>query len=300
MLNLRKLCLDKGIAYLEEGHHHCHLGWAQTHCPFCARGKGGFHLGFNLEYGNFNCWRCGKHSVWDVVSSLINTKNKSKIYQTIQQYQIKGLKKQTKKRAATRKRNINYPPETKTLSAQHKKYLRGRGFNPIELETLWELLGTKHLSGEWNWRIIIPIHNLEGQVVAFQGRAISPNVKPKYKMINKEEAAEEPSGLVYGLHKVEGESIIITEGPADVWRVGPGAVALFGTDWTMGQANKLRKFNNRYILFDPEPTAQKKAYELAEWLSAFPGQTEVISGFEKDPGDMTGKELKEVRGLLKN
>lgn len=185
------------------------------------------------------------------------------------------------------------------LAPQHIKYLRSRNFDPDKLTKLWDLTGTQHLSGEWSWRVIIPVKTASGQVIAYQGRSISPTAKPKYKMSRDEDILEEPQGLLYGLQWATGDDIIIVEGATGVWRLGPGTLATFGIDWKLPQANKLRKYKRRFILFDPEPQAQKRAQELAEWLSYFPGTTEILTGFDTDPGDFTEKQAEEIRQELK-
>jgi hypothetical protein len=93
---------------------------------------------------------------------------------------------------------------------------------------------------------------------------------------------------------------VVVEGAADVWRLGPGAVATLGIDWKSPQAEELRLYPKRFIIYDPEPKAQAKAEELAKWLSSFKGHTEVVSGFKTDPGKFSDrlacKVMKELLG----
>ena len=299
MINLKRLCSDKGITYIEDGHHHCHDGWAQIHCPFCAGGVSGYHLGFSLKFGTFNCWRCGKHNPWEVLEKLLKTSDKSVIYEVQQKYKIDGMR--IKRVEKVRKRSIKLPDGTEDLAEQHRRYLEKREFDPDELIEKWGIKGTQHLSGEWNWRIIIPIHDENGDVVAYQGRSLRDDVKPKYKMADDGDCLRDPKTLIYGIHKVEGSYISIVEGITDVWRIGSecGAVGLFGIDWNIIQANVLRKFEHRYVLFDPEPEAQRQAEKLARWLSFYPGVTEILENLPSDPGGLTTKELNELRELLK-
>lgn len=296
MLNLEAFCQDNRVEYLTEGHHHAHQGWAQIHCPFCSSGSEGWHLGFNLEGGNFNCWRCGKHSPWDVVGALLNTKNGSKISEAMAKYGTGYAAR--KRKSITRKKAIKPPSGTEPLEKPHRKYLKKRGFDPDKLVEDWGIQGTSHLSGLWNWRIIMPISNIDGIIVAYQGRTIRKKIKPKYKLIDNTEMLEDPKKLLYGINKVPGDSVLIVEGPADVWNLGPGAVATGGIDWTTAQGNILRGFKNRFIIYDPEPKAQERAEELAKFLSYYPGNTEIIDGLDSDPGDLDGDEKKEILSLI--
>jgi len=296
MLNLESFCRDHRIDYITEGHHHTHQGWAQIHCVFCSSGTDGWHLGFSLEGGNFSCWRCGSHSNWDVIGAIINTRNGAKIAEVLDKYDT-GRRAQRAK-AITRKKKIKTPPGTGPIGRAHRKYLETRNFDPDQLVEEWGIQGTKYLSGAWNWRIILPIHNKTGEVVSYTGRTIKHDTKPKYKMSDNVDMVEDPKGLLYGIDKIPGDSIIVVEGPADVWGIGFGAVALLGIDWTTEQANQIRKYKNRYIIFDPEELAQKRAWELAKWLSYFPGNTEIIDDLSCDPGDLDGEEKKEILSLL--
>lgn len=292
VLDFVRLCKEKNIPYLESGHHHCHEGWVQTHCPFCTDGTHGWHLGCSLEGGNFNCWRCGGKSIWDVLAKILPPRDKHNLKGIVRQYSS-SLPQLTKKKVI-RKRSIHPPPRLGPLHQIHKRYLRSREFDPTELEKRWDLQGTRGLSGEWSYRIVTPIKNVDGTIVAYTGRAIREGKKPKWKTSQNEEMLADPNTLLYGVEKTDGEQVLVVEGPSDVWRLGPGAVALLGIDWKEEQAGILRRYEKRYILFDPDPNAQRQARGLAAWLAAFPGETEIISGLPCDPGAIPQREAKKM------
>jgi DNA primase len=184
------------------------------------------------------------------------------------------------------------------MTHHHRWYLRGRGFDPKALEEEWGLLGTQHLSSRWNWRIVIPVQDARGRVVAYQGRTIREGVEPKYRMTDHADIPADPRSLIYGINKTREDGVIIVEGVTGVWRLGPGAVATFGIDWKREQANQLRHFERRFIIYDPEPKAQERALGLARWLGIFPGTTEVVEGFQTDPGDFTPELARKIRRRL--
>ncbi len=293
MLDFERICTDHKIPFIRQGHHHCHDGWLQTHCPFCSAGKDGWHLGFNLERGNFNCWRCGSLNAVAVLSVLLHVSN-SEASQLIHTRQKAGGHAVP---IAERKEEIEPPPGIMPLGILHKHYLKKRGFDPDELEATWGLKGTQHLGGIWSWRIIIPVHDGLGRIVAYQGRALDHNVKPKYRMSDDKDILCDPRGLLYGEHLAK-HAVVIVEGAADVWRIGPGAVATFGINWKPQQAHKLRKYRRRYVMFDPEPKAQQRARDLARWLALYPGETEIVDDLRTDPGDMGWGMARRVRALL--
>jgi len=283
MLDFITLCKEFNIPYLESGHHHCHEGWIQTHCPFCADGTHGWHLGFGIEKGNMNCWRCGSHPIYKFLSTVLQNRGIS-VKQILKLYG-KDRTVIPKKEAKPRRRKTKQPPNMGLFSNSHFSYLIQRRFNPPKLRREWNLKGTKGISSEWSWRIIAPIFNESELIVSYAGRSLNPKAKPKWKFSHKEEMSDDPKKMIYGIEKAQ-DRVLIVEGISDVWRMGVGAVALLGIDWKIEQAFILKNFSHRFIMFDPEIQAQKKAKELADWLAPFPGETEIISGLPSDPGDL--------------
>lgn len=293
MLDFVRLCREKNIPYLESGHHHCHEGWIQTHCPFCADGSWGWRLGFSLEKGNMNCWVCGSHSVYDFLKIVLKQNPK----QILKEYFIETIYTKAKL-IKPRIRKVKKPPFMEAPSKIHKEYLLSRNFEPNKIITEWELQATKGLSGNWSWRIIAPIRDKENYTVSYSGRSVSKKEKTRWKHSKKEDMSVDPKTLLYGIEKIYNDRVIIVEGIADVWRLGPGAVATLGIGWHVEQAFILKSFNYRFIMYDPEPQAQKQAKKLADWLSPFPGTTEIISDLNSDPGDLDQTEAHKIMNVL--
>lgn len=211
-------------------------------------------------------------------------------HRIIEEYKVQGAFALNIRTPKMRKRDAVRPPHLGTLSSAHRRYLRARNFDPGELIEKWDLMGAGHLSGPWRWRIVAPVRSMSGRIVAYTGRAIHPDVRPRWKTTEKDKLADDPRKIIYGIDRVEGDSVLIVEGPSDVWRMGYGSVALLGIDWKPEQAFVLRSFAKRFIMFDPQKEAQKRARELANWLSPFPGETEIITGIGSDPGDLSDAE----------
>lgn len=294
MFNFPRFASEHGVPYLSSGHHHCHEGWLQTHCPNCTDGKHGYHLGYSLVKGNLNCWRCGYVRTVDAIAAWLRVPRGTAfdIYRRYSDGRPEG-----RRAPIVRVKKCPPPPDLGRLRKPHRTYLRARRFDPDELEAEWSLGGTGPLGGRWKWRVVFPICSDRGDTVAWCGRSIF-DVKPKYRMTEDAKCLEDPRTFLYGIHKVAGDAVIVVEGPADVWRIGPGAVGLLGIDWKQEQANKLRHYRRRYIMFDPDQRAKKRAQQLAEWLSLYPGVTEVIEGLKTDPGDMSAKEARRLRKEL--
>jgi len=293
MLHFTRLCQELNIQYLESGHHHCAEGWVQVNCPFCTDGTHGWHLGYALEKGSMNCWRCGSHSLYDFLKVKFPGKSPKRI---IQQYDDATFIPE-KKKAQPRRRKAKQPPGMEAVSRVHKKYLERKNFDPEIIIEEWELMGTKGLSEGWSWRLIAPICDMRGTITGYAGRSLSEDVKPRWKFSRNSEMSDDPKKMLYGIDKVQ-DSVLIVEGVSDVWRFGPGAVATFGIDWKVEQAHILRQFTHRFIMFDPEPQAQANAKALAEWLSPFGGETEIISGLKSDPGDLSQTRADKIKKEL--
>lgn len=291
MLNFLRLAQRHHIPTLQGGHHHCKAGWIQTHCPFCAGGRQGWHLGYSLESGAWSCWRCGALAFWLVVPALLRVPEQQ-ARRIVAEFQNK--RQIIEREPVVRQRTIKPPGGAGPLLAAHTEYLTSRGFDAASVAAEWGALGTNHLGGEWAWRIVLPVHNGEGHVAAFQGRSIG-DARPRYKMSEDKDCLEPPDTLLYGLHKVKGDAVLVVEGALKVIRMGAGAVGTLGIDWKRPQMNKLRRFKYRYILFDPEAKAQQRAGELAAALSLFPGTTEVLSGFAMAPDEFTAEQVVDVR-----
>ncbi len=294
MFDIVRFCTDRRIPFLSgSGHHHCKEGWVQLHCPKCSSGREGWHLGFSLEGGSFNCWRCGSIKLSDAIQSLLRLPNQSDVRTIISAYQKKGPI--AHREYVHRPKTIIPPTGLEPLRPRHIQYLTDRGFNVQTLEETWELKATTCLSGAWNWRIVYPVRNRAGMLVAYQGRSISDKVHPKYKLTGDKEMLEDPSNLLYGIHLVYGDTVLVVEGALDVWSVGMGAVAAFGIDWKPAQVLALKEYRRRFILFDPEDKAQLRAQSLAEALSVYQGETEVLAGFRCDPGDLSRRQVAILR-----
>jgi hypothetical protein len=298
LIDFIRLCRQFHVAYLDgHGHHHSRSGWVQLHCPLGC-GKPNWTLGWSKDSGGFSCYRCGRLAFWQVVPPLLHLSERAarEVLKPFWSPRVKQPKLQNDPKP--RQRELGPPCPAGPLGEPHLAYLSARGFSALETAAKWDLRGIGHLGGEWAWRILIPIRNEHYKTVAYQGRSIG-EAKPKYRMTEDHLCLEDPKSLLYGIEEVDGDTVIVVEGPTGVWRLGPGTVATLGIGWHPAQANRLRRWKRRFLLFDPEPKAQKRARELAEFLAVFPGETEILSGFDTDPGDFSDELAAEIRKELR-
>lgn len=287
---------DNNIPYLSEGHKHCRPDWIQIKCPFCI-GTDGWHLGFDLINGWFNCWRCGPHRVWDVVLELVDG-DISETRRVVGAYHSKLIERTRihKKRNAV----TELPPSLRPLTKYARQYLKKRHFNPDLLALMWGLQSTDQFSS-LKFRIFIPIY-YQFQVVNWQCRDITEKSKLKYIAQSLDKAMLNNKEVLYGLEQAPtNETCLIVEGVTDVWRLGPGAIATFGIKYTRAQvALLLKSFKSFNILFDSDSQAQIQARKLAYDLSAFGGKVKLLTLETGDPGDMPQKEADTlIRSIIK-
>ncbi len=281
--NIISLLEDNGIHLTTEGAN-CAPGWQNCRCPFCEDTSD--HLGYNVESDYFSCWKCGFHPIKNVVSELLNLTNQE-TYDLLARYK-KRPSMWLEERMITRTTRIQLPHGTKELSHRHRLYLQQRQFDPDILADRYGLLGTEHL-GDYKFRIIAPIFQ-NGRLVSYIGRDITNRSDLRYKACPSEKEVVSHKHCLYGIDIVQNDFVVIVEGVSDAWRLGPGAVALFGLLYSSEQIKLLKRFKRRYIMLDSGENEFKRSKELAAMLSIFNGENIVVELGEDDPGDMKQEE----------
>lgn len=287
-MKISEIISQYNIPTAPEHHHHSREGWIQIDCPWCTKNARRWRLGIPEQGWICNCWSCGVHTLIDTLVEITNESyvGIKRLVDTLDFHPSR------KGRREELKGNLILPSGLGPLLTQHKNYLKERGFNPNKLEKLWKLQGIG-LAENLAWRIFIPI-TYKGEVVSWSTRAIVDDVDRRY--INAKSSQEKFSlkKVLYG-GDLARHCIIVVEGPADAWRIGPGAVATLGVGYTKAQLLKISKYPVRVIAFDSEPDAQKRASELCNALSVFPGNTKNLVVSSKDPGEISEKEVKLLR-----
>lgn len=189
---------------------------------------------------------------------------------------------------------ITFPPDTGPLTDKAKQYLISRNFDPEHLVSEWGLLSTGNV-GKYKFRILAPIY-LRGQLVSYQCRDITNKSNTPYKGCPIEESVYFLKYTVYGFDKaVSAKKCVVVEGLVDNWRLGSGAVATFGTGFMPQQVLLLaRNFDEIFIMYDTEETAQEQADKLYHLLTGFGKKAEILTLSEGDPGDLSNKDAQKI------
>jgi len=278
--------------------------WLEVRCPFCS--DKGLHGAVNVKSGAYNCWKCGGHSMTEFVSITSNTPNDFRdVAKYLEPWYTDADIYATRKVDDDTEHSIKIEktirmPGTSPLGAAMKQYLRSRGFSPKYMEKMYGLKDGG-IAGRWAWRLMIPV-NIDGKLVAWQGRTIGKDNPLRYMASSLDESAMDIKDVVYNLDYVRGGKAILVEGVFDSWKIGPGSVALFGISLKDSQIQLLAsRLEEAYILFDPEPKAQEQASVLARKLANLGVKATVLNMEDtesEDPGDLTADEVRQLRTLV--
>ena len=176
---------------------------------------------------------------------------------------------------------LGYAPQAEILQAFfHEKKLDD--YQALRKSGLFSEREGENLAERFNDRIMFPIRNQTGQIIAFSGRLLTPDKKlPKY--------LNSPEGILFNKRKVlfnfdkakktirHESKVYLFEGFMDVlaaWRAGiKNGVASMGTSLTSEQIYLLEQTASKlYICYDgdlPGRKATKRALELIAPLSKF-------------------------------
>lgn len=246
MINVQALYRDYRIITAPSHHKHSRRGWVNIKCPFCT-GNPGYHLGYNQTQGFFRCYRCGWQPTNKVISTLTGIHNQEVLKNILRKYWIKGHKDTFKITYAT---ELVYPIGCGTLTSRHKDYLSSRQFDPNTIECEWGLMGTDHKDPDYKFRIIAPVI-FKQQDVSFYGRDITNRQPQKYKACAQEKEVIHHKHILYGWDKAQWQTCLIVEGITGVWRFGPGALAVFGSQCHSSQARLIAsRYKKAFLCFD--------------------------------------------------
>ena len=155
-------------------------------------------------------------------------------------------------------------------------------------------------------RIIFPIYNIEGKIVAFGGRIIEKNTNlPKY-LNSPDSPIFKKGNELFGI-KYQGENVrkkgfaMLMEGYLDVLTAQKNgfenAVASLGTSFTEEQAQLLKKYTDKILISYDNDEAGKNAVIKASYILKkydFDVKCLVMDGAEKDPDEFLRKNGKKA------
>ncbi|HPE20753.1 MAG TPA: DNA primase [Candidatus Mcinerneyibacteriales bacterium] len=316
-------------------------------CPF--HNDRGPSLSISDEKGLFHCFGCGKSG--NVITFLMEYENipfKEALEQLAREAGV-ALRERPKNEARDRLYRLNEEAAdfffdtlmTSDEARQARLYLKERkvsrniieafrlGYAPAsgnhlcrklkekgaameEMDKLF--LAREGKSGSYDLfrdRIMFPICDPGGNVIAFGGRALQKEQQPKY-LNSGETPLFKKSQTLYGLHLTRREifasrSAVVVEGYMDLlalYQYGiKNVVAVLGTAFTRGHAELLtNRVDDITLFFDNDEAGQRATIRSLEQLFNTGINTwVVVNSLEKDPDDtvkMRGKGF--IDRLIKN
>lgn len=198
---------------------------------------------------------------------------------------LEYLKKRKLDPAIIKEFMLGYASSSRAING----FLKKRGFSDLELQGAGN-------PDKFYKRVIFPIKDAMGNVIAFTGRVLDPDQEPKY-LNTPETIIFHKSRVLYNLEKARGEiktqkATVVVEGQMDViasWQAGvKNVVATSGTALTVDHLQILYRYSPNIIFaFDSDSAglqSAKKAYEMAI-VEGFNVKM-VDLGEHKDPGEM--------------
>lgn len=291
MFDAERYLKEFGIPY-STGGKDISPGWLGISCPFCRDTL--THGGFSPE-GYYSCWRCGWHSIEDLLCRLERIEFHVAC-KRVAEYQIRGKSWRNRVQNRSERVSIVEVPGSK-LQEIHKRYLRSRRFDPEQLAEKYDLRGTGPV-GPYKFRIIAPIYYNQ-EIVSYQGRDVTGKAELPYKACPKEQEIIEHKTTLYNLDNAVHDTCMVVEGIFDVWRMGDGAVATFGVGFRWAQVELLAsRFKKVSLVYDGEPKAQAKARTIVQALGNLGVDAKNILLTHGDPADLSDEEAQELKGAI--
>jgi DNA primase len=172
---------------------------------------------------------------------------------------------------------IGYAPPDRSLL---KQYLRGKGVSEAQAIEAGLLIAGEDIPDSYDRfrdRIMFPIHDRQGRVIAFGGRALSKEARAKY--LNSPETPLFHKGhVLYNHHRAraaahKAETVIAVEGYMDVIALYAAGiqhvVAPLGTALTADQLQLMWRMGDEPILcFDGDGAGKRAAYRAVDTAMA--------------------------------
>ncbi len=195
---------------------------------------------------------------------------------------------------------IGYAPNSAFGQAPLCDHLMAKGFTPLEIKTAF--LGGENKKGRlydiFRNRIMFPVFDTNGEVVAFSGRRLNEEDERKY--INTSDTPVfKKSRVLFGLNiakNTESGTLILCEGSPDAIALHQAgfdnAIATLGTAITSEHARIIARFcRTVYLAYDIDKAGRKATLKGIDLLNQVGVDTKIINlGTEaKDPDEFIKK-----------
>jgi DNA primase len=269
-------------------------------CPIHhGQGTEAFHA--HLGRGVFHCFACGAGgNVLDFVAAMEGCSVREAALrlqgphgQTGRPTGAPASSRPRRRELVTKKREIN-PPLSFALDVdgQHP-YLARRGMDSLTVDHFG--VGYYGARGLMQGRIAVPIHDDQGRLVAYCGRALGADA-PRYRF----PAGFQKAQVLFNYHRAlatREQQVIVVEGFFDCMRVHqagyPCVVALMGARLSAMQKDLLTdRFRNVVLLLDGDPTGRSAMEQIAGDLALACAVTKVLLPPDLQPDQMAAADIR--------
>jgi DNA primase len=307
MFDAQSYLQDRGIKFTSGGHKNVSHGWIGIQCPFC--GDHSNHGGINLKTGFYGCWICGQRAKpIELIMALENCsfENAKKIYNDF---------RDDSSELVTRQNQTLPPPLTPQgstgriipenfllpLRFPQKNFLKKRGVDPKELAKKYRITRS-HDASPFPGRIVVPFF-LDRKIVTYVLLDWTGKSAVKYLPCKKEKAIISHKKTLYNIDNVKKGKVAIVEGFFETWKIGDGAVATMGIQFTRAQIRQLiwKEVREAYVIYDKDRDGQgqRMGKKLANQLSGIIDYVEYIElDFFGDPDELDDASLSELKALI--
>ena len=239
-------------------------------CPIHrGDGRDAFHV--NLARNIFHCFACGTGgTVLDFVAAM----ERCSLFEAAQKLQGLTCSSDTpistsdEKELVTERRRVSPPLNFKLtgIDCTHR-YLAERGITELTAREFG--VGFYSGPGLMHRRLVIPIHNAEGQLIAYCGRSLD-GTQPRYLV----PPAFTKSEILFNMHRAAAgvdKSVVVVEGFFDCMKVHQAGirsvVALMGSVLYEPQRHVLlERFRRAILMLDGDSTGRKASMAISQRL----------------------------------
>jgi DNA primase len=185
---------------------------------------------------------------------------------------------------------MNRPLAFELKGIAYCDYLKQRGITEETAEHFG--VGLFPGKGSMAGRVVIPIRNEQGQLIAYAGRSLDGS-EPKYRL----PAGFHKSGVLYNLQNIgeQVDCVCVVEGFFDTFNVHqagfPNVVALMGRTLSDEQAKLLERFPKIILMLDGDAPGRESEQAVTLVLSKTHFVLSALVPDGKQPDSMTAEEL---------
>jgi DNA primase len=281
-------------------------------CPLPAHSSAKSNDSFSVSFTR-NAWSCQSASciaarsgrVGGNVLGFVAEMERCSVWQAALRLKHSLAENQSPRATSTDQEHLPDTSENRPLSFSlcnidhHHPYVASRGLSGPAARYFG--VGYYNGSGFLRGRVVVPIHNEHGELVAYSGRAIG-QTEPKYRL----PAGFHKSHVLFNLHRAirEGRrTLILVEGFFDTFKIHQAGhhnvAALMGSKLSLRQTNLIKSyFDQAVLMLDADAAGKAGASAAAKALSRILAVQIVELASGTQPDQLASEEIRQLLGGL--